>query len=71
MSRRICRVKGTNSKGVQFALVEDIDGSFMVIKRCPNYDGKVPGGIRYTWRWVQRDMSRADADALFTRRVEK
>lgn len=58
-----------NRKGIMFALVSYIDGTFGVYKRCENYSGKVRGGIEYTWRYVQRGMDRDAAQAMFNRRT--
>lgn len=33
------------------------------------YDGKVRGGIRYSWAYVEKDMSLEDAVKLFNKRV--
>lgn len=60
--------KQTNKKGTPFALI--VDGStWEVWKLCSNYSGHVRGGISKTWRYLQRQMSEADARALFTRRL--
>ena len=50
---RKCIAKLMNQKTKTiFALVNNGDDTFSVLKLCENYDGKVKGGIRKTWRYV-------------------
>ncbi len=52
MARKcIAKLMNENTKTV-FALVNNGDETFSVLKLCENYDGKVRGGIRKTWRAV-------------------
>jgi hypothetical protein len=62
--------KLANKKGTVFALVAMTDGSWQVMKLCSNYDGKVRGGIRNTWRLVEKNMKEADARNLYSRRLK-
>lgn len=55
---RKCIAKLMNKKTkIVFALVDNGDDTFTVLKLCENYDGKVKDGIRKTWRNV---VSRVD-----------
>jgi hypothetical protein len=68
---RKCIEKKANQKGTVFALVVNDAAyqSFSVLKLCENYDGKVRGGIRKTWRTVLASANEAAARELFTRRI--
>ena len=57
-----------NQSGKRYALVP-LRGNFSVWAECRNYDGGVHGGIRTSWRYCERDMSREAAEALFARKV--
>lgn len=37
---------------------------YRVYKLCGNYDGKVKGGMSYTWRYIARDLSLDEAKKL-------
>lgn len=56
-----------NKRGVKYALSTD-GKTFGVYKLCENYAAHCKGGMSYTWRYIQRGMSRDDAQALFNRR---
>lgn len=58
----------TNKRGIRYALVQDGE-TFGVWKLCENYSRHVRGGIERTWRYVQKDMTEADARKLFERRA--
>ena len=45
------------------------DGGYVVWILKSNYDGKVRGGIRKTWRYIKKDLSYNDAVKLMNRRV--
>lgn len=45
-------------------------GGYYVFKLCVNYDGKSKNGLRKTWRYVDKDMSYADAVALMNKRLK-
>jgi len=62
--------KLANKKGTVFALVAMTDGFWQVMKLCSNYDGKVRGGIRKTWRVAEKNMNEADARNLYSRRLQ-
>jgi hypothetical protein len=67
----------SNHKGTKFALVKGQTAkansdktisyapSFGVFKLCENYDGKVRGGARQTWRYVEKDLTIDAARSLF------
>lgn len=57
-----------NQAGKRYALVP-LRGAFSVWSECRNYDGGVHGGIRTSWRYCQRDMTREEAEALLARKV--
>lgn len=69
--------KGKNFRGVIFALIKDVTPivnpdhtlsykpSFGVYRLCENYDGRVKGGTRKTWRYIKKDMTIDGARALF------
>lgn len=42
---------------------------YAIYKLCSNYDGKVRGGVRKTWRVVAKGLSLDQAKALLERRV--
>ena len=57
----------TNKRGIKYALV--IDGNtYGVYKLCSNYCGHVRGGIKKTWRYVEKNMTLEAATVLFNRR---
>jgi hypothetical protein len=58
----------TNSKGVTYALVQDGE-SFGVYVRRENYAAHRKGGLSVSWRYVEKDMTRAAAQNLFDRRA--
>ena len=45
-------------------------GGYYVFKCCANYDGKSKSGLRKTWRYVDSDMSYADAVSLINNRLK-
>ena len=60
----------TNAKGQTFSLGRDkAAGTFGVYKLCENYDGKVRGGIRKTWRVVASGLEYAAARNIFDRKI--
>jgi hypothetical protein len=60
--------KKANSKGTVFALLSD-GVTWEVWKLCENYSRECAGGIKKTWRYVQKQMSENEARELFNRRV--
>lgn len=49
----------------------DVDlGGYYVFKCCENYDGKAKNGIKKTWRYVDSNMSYADAVSLMNNRLK-
>lgn len=67
---RTTEQKQANSKGVVFALVSGPEG-WEVWKLCENYSRECKGGVKKTWRYVQKGMTQSDAKKLFNRRVGK
>ena len=57
-----------NAVGRRYALVQDGD-TYSVWAECSNYSSHVRGGISKTWRYVDRGMTRKDAEKLFDRRL--
>ena len=60
--------RDTNKKGIRFALVKMVDGTYSVYKECQNYCGHIKGGIKKTWRVVSKGLNRSDAVSLYNRR---
>lgn len=58
-----------NKSGIRYAIVADGRGTFGVYKECQNYAAHVRGGIANTWRYVERNLTREAADALFSRKI--
>lgn len=56
-----------NSKGVTYSIQQEGE-AFGVWKLCENYCRHTKGGIRRVWRYVERGMTREDAEKLFARR---
>lgn len=57
-----------NQAGKRYAIVP-LAGAFSVWAECSNYDRHVPSGVRKTWRYCDRGMTREAAEALFERKV--
>lgn len=57
----------TNKRGIKYALGTD-GNTFSVWKLCENYAAHCKGGMSYTWRYVQKDMTQDAAQTLFNRR---
>lgn len=57
-----------SAKGVIFAPGKSGKG-YMVYKLCENYDGRVRGGMRKTWRVVADGLSLEETKALMEKRV--
>ena len=65
-----CIAKQINQKTQAiFALIDNGDTTFSVLKLCENYDGHVRGGIRKTWRSVVDKVSETTARQTFNRRT--
>lgn len=66
-----------NSKGVIYAFGRDKEletqspnaGGYYIFKLCENYDGRAPGGISKTWRYVAKDLSYIEAVKLMNKRL--
>lgn len=73
--------EATNSKGVKLALCHDkiayatgdhhvaYRPSFSVLIYSGNYDGKVRGGMRYSWKVVYNG-TQEEAEKIFNRRTK-
>lgn len=59
----------TNSKGVKYCLTSDVQG-FTVWKLCENYCRQTRGGMRRSWRYVEKNMTQEAAQKLFDRRTK-
>lgn len=70
MSRK-CIAKLANSKKTVFALIDNGNETFSVLKLCENYDGNVHGGIRRTWRTVITGVDKIAARSKFYENVNK
>ena len=68
MGRKVIRKKMNSSDDV-YALVTD-GQTYEVWKLCVNYDGNVKGGVRKTWRYIEKGMSKESAEKLFNRRTK-
>lgn len=66
-----------NAKGTVFAFgrTDSLDGhptekgGYMIFKLCKNYDGKVHGGIRKTWRYTDSNLSYQDAIKIMNKKL--
>ena len=70
MFRGKCIEKRANARKEVFALCEIFGKGFEVLKLCENYDGKVQGGIRKTWRVVKAGMTEIEAKTLLERKLK-
>ena len=57
-----------SAKGVVYAPGKSAKG-YVVYKLCENYDGRVRGGMRKTWRVVADGLSLEETKALMEKRV--
>lgn len=64
-----CIAKGKNKKGFIYALLHMNTGLWEVWALCENYNGKVKGGIRKTWRYCDKGMSESDARHLYSKKL--
>lgn len=64
----INQVKQNPKTKVKFAPGRDVDGSYKVYKLCSNYDGKVRGGIRYSWGLVAEGLTLDEAKILLNKK---
>ena len=58
-----------NSKGVTYSIQQEGE-TFGVWKLCENYDRHSPDGIKRVWRYIERGMTRDDAQKLLDRRTK-
>ena len=69
--KRVTIKKGENQVGTRYALVHNqTKNTYDVWIRRANYNGKTPGGIAYTWRYVQMDMDQPTAESLYNRKLQ-
>lgn len=57
-----------SAKGTVYAPGKSAKG-YMVYKLCEEYDGRVRGGLRKTWRYVADGLTLEEAKALMEKRV--
>ena len=57
-----------SAKGAVYAPGKSLNG-YAVYKLCENYDGRVRGGMRKTWRVVADGMTLEETKALMEKRV--
>lgn len=57
-----------NKSGKRYALVP-LDGLFSVWAECKNYASHCKGGLAITWRYCERDLTRENAEILFSRKI--
>lgn len=63
--------EGKNKVGTRFAIWrENRKGTYSVMKLCANYNGRVRGGIKYTWRYLEKGLDWAAARDLCNRRLK-
>jgi hypothetical protein len=72
-----CVAKAKDRNERTLALVDNGNGTWKVLVLCANYDGNCRGGMRHTWRVLNKrgetntqysQRTEADARALFTQR---
>jgi hypothetical protein len=68
-------VKANKSGKTTFALMKEVDHwgkdcGYGVWKLCENYAPNVPGGIKKSWRYVERNMTLENAQALFKKKTK-
>jgi len=66
MTTKLTQTK-TNKRGIKYALGTD-GNTFSVWKLCENYAAHRKGGMSFTWRYVEKNMTQDAAMVLFTRR---
>lgn len=57
--------QGKNQVGTAFRVMVRRGDKFSVWKLCANYDGRVHGGMAYTWRYKVLDVGQEDAMTTF------
>lgn len=62
--------KKQNNKGIWYTLWQDGPEEWSVWVLRENYDGKVRGGIRKSWRWVVNKTNEEEARKVFNRRTK-
>jgi hypothetical protein len=69
------KAKNKNETVFAFGRDEKLDGQavekggYQVWKLCENYNGQVKGGISKTWRYVQINLTHAQAVNLMNKRL--
>lgn len=58
-----------NKAGRRYAIVRAANGTFGVYAECRNYAAHVVGGIATTWRYCEKGLTEAAAQALFARKI--
>lgn len=67
---------GTNQSGKRYGIILDSKmnrgpfvGTYGVWAESSNYDGRIPGGIRKSWRYCKLGLTLEEAEALFARKI--
>lgn len=69
--KRVAIKRGENQAGTRYALTRnDTTNTYEVWIRKANYNGRVRGGIEYSWRYVQLGMDLPEAEALYDKRLQ-
>ncbi len=70
--KRKCIAKLMNEKTrTIFALIDNGNETFSVLKLCENYSGRVHGGIAKTWRIVVSNVDKIAARHCFYNRISQ
>jgi hypothetical protein len=70
MSRKcIAKLMNKKTKSI-YALVDNGNDTFSVLKLCENYNGQVKGGISKTWRYVVSNVDKIAAKHSFYNKVD-
>ena len=69
--KRVTLKREPNTAGTVYALVRnDTRNTYEVWIKRANYSGQVRGGMQYSWRYVQMDMDKSAAEALFNKKLQ-
>jgi hypothetical protein len=58
-----------NEAGKRYAIVPGAGGTFTVYAECSNYSSRAPGSIAKVWRYCDKGLTLAAAEALFARKI--
>lgn len=69
--KRVTVKRGENQVGTLYALINNqTKNTYEVWIRRANYNGRVRGGIEYSWRYVQMDMDQPAAESLYNKKLQ-